>query len=437
MDNTSIKTGNLFDKGISRQIYQETAYMFKIVRIPSKLKTFFDTLQDQFHFNHFEYFQTLVLLVAFSYGRRNITTLYRHLDSRNQSHRSRFNNFLNVGRCNYPVVLHKKAYELLKQLSPCKDETLEFILDDSKRQKRGKTMQAVGWIRDPLTGQNIRGHQYVTATIRFRGHTIPFGIRLYIKKQDCPELGVTFKKTTELAAELISEFKPPEGVKVTVLFDSYYLCPVVVKSCQKSGFHFVSTLKSNRNLFKNGRKLKAGKYGKNLFRSQRKNTLAIHKSKGLVKYAYVDAGRLIVGKLGKLHVIFSRKKAEPGILGLVTDDPNLSASQIIRTYDDRWSIEVFFKDGKQLLGLGQYQNVSLEAAVTHLHLVCFAYALLTHIAISREGAQAKCKTKARPSTADLQNEVRRIVWDDLTDYLKRFSSGTQIVKELEKLLVAA
>jgi hypothetical protein len=156
-----------------------------------------------------------------------------------------------------------------------------------------------------------------------------------------------------------------------------------------------------------------------------------------VKYTYVDAGWLNVSKLGRLHVIFSRKKAEPGILGLITDDPNLSAIQIIRTYDDRWSIEVFFKDGKQLLGLGQYQNVSLDAAVTHLHLVCFAYALLTHIAITGEGAQAKCKTKARPSTADLQNEVRRIVWDDLTDYLKQFSSGTQIVKELEKLLIAA
>jgi len=144
-----------------------------------------------------------------------------------------------------------------------------------------------------------------------------------------------------------------------------------------------------------------------------------------------------VSKLGRLHVIFSRKKTDPRILGLVTDDPKLSASQMIRTYDDRWSIEVFFKDIKQLLGLGQYQNVSYEAAVTHLHLVCFAYALLTHVAISREGAQGKQKSTGKLSTAGLQNEVRRIVWDDLTDYLKQFSSGNQIVKELERLLIAA
>ena len=76
-------------------------------------------------------------------------------------------------------------------------------------------------------------------------------------------------------------------------------------------------------------------------------------------------------------------------------------------------------------------------AVTHLHLVCFAYALLTHVAITREGAQGKQKSTARLSTADLQNEVRRMVWDEVSEHLKQFSSGTQIIKELERLLIAA
>jgi len=33
--------------------------------------------------------------------------------------------------------------------------------------------------------------------------------------------------------------------------------------------------------------------------------------------------------------------------------------------------------------------------------------------------------------------LRRIVWDDLTDYVKQFSSGTKIVKEIEQLLMVA
>jgi hypothetical protein len=64
-------------------------------------------------------------------------------------------------------------------------------------------------------------------------------------------------------------------------------------------------------------------------------------------------------------------------------------------------------------------------------------ALLTHIAITGEGAKAKRKSAVKLSTADLQNEARRIVWNDLADHLKKLSSGTQVVKELERLLITA
>jgi hypothetical protein len=437
-DQFSTANGNLFDKKISQGQYRlEIAVMFKIVRFPKKLESFFAPLEGLFHWNHHEYFRTLVVLIVFSWGRRNITALYRHLDGQHWHHRSRFNNFLNLLRWPAQQALQLKASELMGRLDLKTGDTLFLIIDDSKKQKRGKAMRAVGWIKDPLSGQMIKGHQYLTATIMGRGYTIPFGIRLYIKEQDCPALNRPFKKITQLAAELINEFKPPKGVHIRVLFDSYYLCPVVVKACRKKGFRFVSTLKSNRNLFKNGRKLKAGAYGPNLFRRSRKKIYRLKKCHGTVRYRYVDAGWLKVSRLGRLHVIFSRKNGERKTLGLVTDDPKLSAIQMMKTYSQRWSIEVFFKDSKQLLGLGQYQNLSYEAAVTHLHLVCFAYALLTHIAIDGEGAQGQRNVTAKMSTADLQNEVRRIVWDDLSDHLKQFSSGTQIIKELERLLIAA
>jgi hypothetical protein len=55
MNNISIKTGNLYDKGFRRTIYRkEIADMFKIIRFPSKLKSFFNSLENQFHWHHFE-----------------------------------------------------------------------------------------------------------------------------------------------------------------------------------------------------------------------------------------------------------------------------------------------------------------------------------------------------------------------------------------------
>jgi len=222
MEIDSTKNGNLFDGGVRKTTnlqVQEIAAMFKIVQFPKKLQPFFEPLREQFLWDHFHYFRLFVLLIAFAWGRRNVCSLYRYLDETDQPHRSRFNNFLNLTRWQPTVVLALKAQELLAALSPQPGETVELILDDSKKRKRGKAMQAVCWMKDPLTNASMRGHQYVTAVLSFRGYTIPFGVRLYVKKEDCRRLQRPFRKTTELAAELIREFQRPQGVQVRVLFD--------------------------------------------------------------------------------------------------------------------------------------------------------------------------------------------------------------------------
>jgi hypothetical protein len=327
---------------------------------------------------------------------------------------------------------------LLRVLRPGKGDTIYLIVDDPKKAKRGKAMDAIAKMKDPTTEAYIRGHQYVCAILVCRGYVIPFGIRLYVKKAHCAAVGLTFRKTTELAAQLIREFKPPAGVKVVVLFDTYYLCPTVVKASREPRFHFASTLKSNRSLFRHGWKLKAGCYGRNLFRRRRTDTLDLAKPYGPVRYRFVDAGWLEVSKLGPLHVVFSRKGTTRKLLGLVADDPQLSAADLIQTYEKRWTIEQWVKDTKQLLGLGQYQNRPYWAAVTPLHLVCFAYALLTHLRIERHGAQGQRTRKraADVSTAAAQDQRRALLWTDLITYLKEKAHGQPVIDELERLRVA-
>lgn len=95
----------------------------------------------------------------------------------------------------------KKAYELLYALRPQEGETIYLIVDDSKKGKRRKKMEAAGWVYDPLTGKKIWGHQYIKTTIFFRGYTIPFGIRLYVKKEKSSELELQFRKLTHLEVE--------------------------------------------------------------------------------------------------------------------------------------------------------------------------------------------------------------------------------------------
>jgi SRSO17 transposase len=410
--------------------------MFRIIRVPPALDKFFRPLKGHFHWDHFTYFRLLVLAMAVMWGRRNVANLYRYLEARH--HRTRFNNFFLVERWEPEAALRQQAQALLRALRPAKGETIYVLIDDSKKAKRGTTMDAVAKMREPTLDAYIRGHQYVCGILLFRGQVIPFGIRLYVKKAQCAALELPFRKTTELAAQLIREFQAPAGVPVLVLFDAYYLCHTVVKACREKKFHFASTLKSNRSLFKQSWKLKAGRYGKNLFRRRRTVPLEVVTPRAPVRYRYIDARWLQVSHLGVLHVVFSRKGAARKILGLVTDDPALPAAGLIQAYARRWAIEQWIKDTKQLLGLGQYQNRPYWAAVTHLHLVCFASALLTHLRIERAGVQGqRTRHKAADlSTAAAQEQLRGIIWEDLVAYLKAQCQEESILSELERLRVA-
>jgi hypothetical protein len=299
-------------------------------------------------------------------------------------------------------------------------------------------MEAVAKMKDSVTDAYIRGHQYVCGILVSCQQVILFGIRLYIKKELYAASGFAFRKTTELAARLIREFQPPAGIKVMVLFYAYYLYHTVVKPGGEKGFHFASTLKSNRSLFKLGWKRQTGRYGKNLFRRRRTTSLGSAKLHGSACYRCVDAGWLKVSTLGPLHVVFSRKGWAHKILASITDEPNLSVAGLIQAHEKRWAIEQFVKDAKQLLGLGEYQNRSYWAAVIHLHVVCFAYALLTHLHIMRQGAQDQrtLDTAAGISVALAQELLRRLIWDDLLFYLKRKNHGESVLQELERLRVA-
>jgi hypothetical protein len=136
--------------------------------------------------------------------------------------------------------------------------------------------------------------------------------------------------------------------------------------------------------------------------------------------------------------VFSRQGTTRKILGLVTDTPELSAAGLIQAYEKRWAVEPFVKDTKQLLGLGQYQNRPYWAAVIHLHLVCFAYALLTHLRITREGAQGQRphQKAAGMSVTAAQEALRSLVWNDLVTYLQEKHHGEAVLAELEHLCVA-
>jgi hypothetical protein len=152
----------------------------------------------------------------------------------------------------------------------------------------------------------------------------------------------------------------------------------------------------------------------------------------------VDAGWLAVSHLGPLHVIFARHGTIMKLLGVVPEAPTLSDAGLMQAYEKRCPVEQGFQDHTPLLGLGQDQNRPYGAAVTHLHRMCFAYALLTHMCLERYGAQGRSTRKkaADLSTAVAQDQLRGLRWEDLITYWREKRHGQPVIEELERLRVA-
>jgi len=76
--------------------------------------------------------------------------------------------------------------------------------------------------------------------------------------------------------------------------------------------------------------------------------------------------------------------------------------------------------------------------VTPLHLVCLAYALLTHRRLTRHGVQGQrpCEKAAEGSLATAQDQLRCLLWDDLITHLQEKHAYESALTELARLRIA-
>jgi hypothetical protein len=283
-----------------------------------------------------------------------------------------------------------------------------------------------------------RGPQDVGALVVCRTPVMPWGSRLSMKPAQAQSLGLPCRQPTELAPQRIREFQAPAGVKVVILLEARSLGRTVVQACREPLLHFASTLQSRRRRFPPGWKLNAGRDGRHLWRRRRTAPRVSATPPGKARSRVVDAGWLAVRHRGRWPGVFSRTGSARKSLGLVTDDPALSAAQLLQPDERRWTIEPWVKDLKQLWGLGHSQHRPSRAAVTHLHLVCVASALLTHRRLALPGAQGhRTRDKAADlSTAAVQDQLRSLRWEDLITSLKEERHGQPVIDERERLRVA-
>ena len=154
---------------------------------------------------------------------------------------------------------------LILQLLKKSGEAIFFIIDNTTNKKRGNHILAAFSFFDHTSKQYIWGQQLVCAIIEYRGIIIPYAIEVYIPKDTAQRNGYQFRKKTQIASEILSEFQADENEQVFVVADTYYASPTIMKFCRSCKYSFVSMLKTNRILKISDKQMNVSSYTKLVF----------------------------------------------------------------------------------------------------------------------------------------------------------------------------
>ena len=148
------------------------------------------------------------------------------------------------------------------------------------------------------------------------------------------------------------------------------------------GFDYVTVLAKNR-VIENQEDMNISKRIEQLIQNDElKKESFTHK--GRKKTYFMHREVLTISKCGNAVVVFSGKEKEQNkIKALVSSMLHLSALDISKHYSFRWEIEIFIKELKQYLGLGDYQVRPYRASLRHVRFACMAYLFLVHFKLRR------------------------------------------------------
>jgi len=270
--------------------------------------------------------------------------------------------------------------DYLKTHNHDKTQPLFLALDDSlvPKDKGTRHLEAVDWFFDHKTHRTIRASNHLSLSISWGGFYFPLTERLYLREATVRRSNrkrpkhkrLTYVSKPKLAQQMLEQVRPylPEGVKVYVLFDSWYTSARLVRWIRNRGWHVIAGVKSNRTVScrqGNPPKARCQKVSNwhNDFKGKPYERVRLGLANGKTRTYYV---RSLLGRLrgvpGEVRVLISQKgpgKATPRYF--LCTDVTLSCQEVLKLYQNRWRIETDYWQVKMHLGLGDYRIRSYEA----------------------------------------------------------------------------
>ena len=284
-------------------------------------------------------------------------------------------------------IIHSK---LLSLTSDHQDKVL--ILDDSTYDRnRSKKVELLSRVFDHTTGSFLKGFRMLTLGWS-DGHTfMPLAFSLLSsskQKQRFQDVNPSIdrrtvgyrrrkeamKKSTETLFDLLDDVQPRKLKARTLLFDSWFAFPRVIKRVVSDyPLHVICMLKSMHRVYyiHEGESYTL----KQLYKK-------VKKKRGRAKIlasVVVSLGENDDEKDVQARIVFVRdRNRSKQWLALLSTDLEKSEEAIVQTYGKRWQIECFFKVAKSHLCLAkEFQSQSYDALVAHTTIVCTRYIMLS------------------------------------------------------------
>lgn len=314
-----------------------------------------------------------------------------------------FYRLMNDASINWRNLAYSVTIQLIRKVqNNCQEDNTNprcLIVDDTDLSKTGRQIELIGKIFSHVThtvnlgfkglfmgyhdGKSFFSLDFSLHGEKGKNQNKPYGLthsqikKRFSKKRDKSSMGS--KRVDEYFLSKIESMIKMIGLAIAkgirfdyVLTDSWFTCFELVKFIvtRRIGCHFIGMIKMGKTRYSAFGKNLTSKEIVDLLRRKKKT-----KRSKLLGYYYAETIVDFKGVQVKLYFCKSSKKGNWN--GMMTTNIELTFEQAYKIYSTRWSVEVFFKECKQYLGLGKCQAQNFDAQIASTTLCMMQYNLLS------------------------------------------------------------
>ncbi len=376
-----------------------------VADIPKEFEKALEAFRPHFGAPAFEHFKRYVLGLIVS---ENLTVEGINRIFIQAKHPSSLNRFLTTGIWKQQEV-NDTRIDILKIQGALGGKGW-LAIDDTLTHKTGKKIEGVGIYWDHSEKRYVLAHNIVTAEfVNPKGESHPLDFRLYLKEEQSREKRVPFKTKIDLAQELVEDALQL-GLEIQgALFDNWFASKDFIKFLQSKGLHWVTRLKSDRNIKIKGRYVAISQFAGTLPRESFRRVQIGDR----IYQVFSKAVDLKGVGLVRILISYDNEEFSGSPAYFATDQIRWEGTRILKTYSKRWNIETFFRDSKQNLGLEDYQLRDLWGIERHWYLILLAYSLQ----VSGLFGIAQKPRRESPTLGDLITRTTRNVFSGLVGWI--------------------